>query len=119
MLNGKSDVLRPFSISNFDNYHSLDRANFSNSLAKHSTIVSISSVLNCVFERMANQICKNKAKNFVSNCPLLYFSSSKFETEKQKSDSASLHNFISMLQTSTVLRCVSSTSTSTPNKKSV
>ena len=53
-LNGKSNVVQPFSISNFDNHPSLDSENYSNSQSKHSTIVSISSVLNCVFEQIAN-----------------------------------------------------------------
>ena len=53
-LNGKSDAVQPFSISNFDNHPSLDSENYSNSQSKHSPIVSISSVLNCVFEQIAN-----------------------------------------------------------------
>lgn len=51
-LNGKADVVQPFSISNFNNHPSLDKANLSKSQPKHSTIASIPipSVLNCVFE---------------------------------------------------------------------
>ena len=93
-LNGKSDVVRPFSSSTFDNHPSLDRANLPNSQLKHSTIVSIFSVLNCVFERIANRICVNEAKSFVSNLHCAHFSSSQFNTEKQRSDSASLDMLI-------------------------
>ena len=90
-LNGKSNVVQPFSISNFDNHPSLDSENYSNSQSKHSTIVSISSVLNCVFEQIANWMCVNEAKNFVSNLYHAYFSISGFDTEKQSPYSASLH----------------------------
>ena len=83
-------IIRPFSISNFDNHPSFDRLHLSTSQPRHSKIVSISSVVNCIFEQIADQMCVNETRHFVFNLSCAYFSSSWFGTERQKSDSASL-----------------------------